>query len=259
MAEEHDKEKEMADTARADAEKRADEQFDQLLKGIDSVKSAIDAANARMDALERSDEDEDDKDEDEHERHHENEDDKDEDEARRMAADKRKDAARADAAEARADAVAKDLEATRKELAALAELVRKPFSDDHRKELTTAQARADAVLQQFGDEAPRPLVGETPRTYRSRIVGMLQMHSDKWKGIRLDGFDDDAFKVVEDQVYADAVSAARRPRDLKAGQMREITERSPTGHITTRFVGTESFVTGFRRPLRRVSRFAVPN
>ena len=54
MAEETNKdiEDKKADAARADAEKRADEKLDMLLKGIDSVKEMMDATNRRMDAFE---------------------------------------------------------------------------------------------------------------------------------------------------------------------------------------------------------------
>jgi hypothetical protein len=247
--------------ARADAEKRADEQFDMLLKGIDSVRAALDAANSRMDALEKErkdadkDEDEDDEgsEEKDKDKDDKNEDDRDSTQAKQLAADAKK---RADSAERQNRELQEQLKALQASLSGLESMVRKPFSDEHRGELTSAQARADSVMQQFGEEAPRFMVGETPRTYRQRLAAMLQKYSDKWKDIRLDAItDDSAFKVIEDQVYADAVASARRPRGMKPGTLREITRRSPSGHIITEFAGTDSFVTQFRRPLRRVGRF----
>jgi hypothetical protein len=262
----------MAEKTEAEMEKekvdaaRADEQFDELLKGIDSVKAAIDAANSRMDAMEKMDQSEDDPDEDKDEDEsdkdeHSHGEDEDPTEARRVAADRRKADARVDSiradAERRFAAQEAELKATRETLQRLESMIRQPHTDGHRVELTSAQARADSVMQQFGEEAPRFMVGETPRTYRNRLAAMMQAHSDKWKDIRLDSFDDAAFKVVEEQIYADAVSAARRPKGLEAGRMREITKRSPSGHLITEFHGQDSFVTGFRRPLRRVRAFNV--
>lgn len=280
MAEESGKEKEVSDSARADADKRADEMFDKMLKGIDSIRSDVGAAFKRLDAIEeekkadaakadaakadaaaKADDFPEDMKKKEEKKDAEgcDEDTK----AKELAADKAKkdsedddkkeekkmDAARADAVEA-LSVRNRDLE---RRLDELTLMVRRPMADSHREELLSAQSRADEILIQLGKRAPQPMVGEAPLDYRRRVVSDLKPLSPQWKEIKLDSFDEQAFSLAEKMIYSDAVVAAKRPTDIAPGRMREVRKVQPTGHIVTEFYGDSHFVKGFSRKPRRVA------
>lgn len=256
------------DAARADAERRMDETLDIMLKGIKDACERMDGLSKRMDAWEeekkdaaakadaaRKDAEEEDKEESE--------------KAERLAADKkrkdaeeekekeeREDAAKADAA--RADSIGK-LEKTiadqAKALEALQALVRQPIPESHRSELLSLQSRADGVMSQFGERAPQPMVGEAPAVYSRRLADGLKAKSKAWEKIDLFKLQDEAFAIAREQIYADALIAARNPTDLQPGRMREVVRTTPAGHREVSFVGGPDthFVKQFSRPSRRVS------
>lgn len=252
MADEAKKEEEVkADAARADAEKRMDEKFDMLMKGIDAVADSLKQAHARMDAFEGGGEPDGDEapvaeadaggeepvnieiEEDAVDPNMDPE----ASEPEPLAADSRRDSRRR--SDARVDSLQKQLEEQRRTIEALSRLVRQPIPDAHRAELAQIQSRADSVLIQMGKRAEPPLVGESPGQYRRRMASVLQPHSRQWKGVRLDALQDEAFTIAENQIFADAVVAARSPSDLERGSIRAVRRTMESGHIETTFVGGE--------------------
>lgn len=143
----------------------------------------------------------------------------------------------------KADAVARD---TRDhELAArLAKVeARLPLAmtDAELDAMADAQSRADNVFQAFGNRAPRPMDGERLSSYQRRLATALKTHSVRWKDVDLKSFADaTAFKVVEEQIYADALDAAAKPVDIPAGKLRSIVRRDQTGREVTTFHGQPS-------------------
>jgi hypothetical protein len=132
----------------------------------------------------------------------------------------------------------------------------KPRSDDEHAAFADAQSRADAVFNGFGKRAPRPLEGESLFDYRKRMATALKSHSPQWKNAKLTRLDEEIFGPIETQIYADAISAAANPIDLKAGELRMVTKIDPaTGVRTNVFYGSESFVKQMGRPGRRVQSF----
>jgi hypothetical protein len=132
----------------------------------------------------------------------------------------------------------------------------KPRSDDEHAAFADAQSRADAVFNGFGKRAPRPLEGESLFDYRKRMATALKSHSPQWKAAKLTRLDEEIFGPIETQIYADAISAAANPIDLKAGELRMVTKIDPaTGVRTNVFYGSESFVKQMGRPGRRVQSF----
>lgn len=132
----------------------------------------------------------------------------------------------------------------------------KPRTDEEHAAFADAQARADAVYAGFGQRAPRPLEGEGLVDYRKRLATKLKAHSPVWKGVKFSQLPEEAFGIAENQVYADAISAAANPIDLEAGELRAVTKTDPsTGVRTIVFYGKESFVKGMGRPGRRVASF----
>jgi len=117
-------------------------------------------------------------------------------------------------------------------------MIPKDTNDKDFHAITDSQARADEVFAKFGQHAPRPLTGETPRLYERRVVRMLKDHSPTWKGADVaQAFADDAsFAIVRDQVYAEAAKTALSPNTVKAGQLREVV-RKTGGHEIREFIG----------------------
>lgn len=165
--------------------------------------------------------------------------------------DKKDDAAKADAV----SDLRQQIRAQQQTIARL-EAMMKPKSDDEHAAFADAQARADAVFNGFGTRAPRPLEGETLIDYRKRLATKLKSHSANWKGVKLSILPDEAFAVAENQIYADATTAASNPADLEAGELRMVTKIDPaTGVRSNVFYGKESFVKQLGRPGRRVAAF----
>jgi hypothetical protein len=132
----------------------------------------------------------------------------------------------------------------------------KPRSDDEHAAFADAQAKADAVFQGFGKHAPRPLEGEDVMDYRKRLAKDLKIHSPRWSKTKFSRMDDETFGQIEEQVYADATTAAANPVDLEAGELRMVTKVDPaTGMRSNVFYGKESFVKQMGRPGRRVAAF----
>jgi hypothetical protein len=161
------------------------------------------------------------------------------------------------------DAVKSDAVADlRKQIASQQEVITRlqslmqPRSDDEHAAFAEAQSRADAVFAGFGERAPRPLEGELLMDYRKRLATKLKKHSPTWGKVKFSELPESAFKIAEDTVYNDAITAAANPVDLEAGELRMVTKIDPsTGVRSNVFYGKESFVKKMGRPGRRVQSF----
>jgi hypothetical protein len=112
-----------------------------------------------------------------------------------------------------------------------------PLSTEDRDALAMAQARADSVAQHFGEHVLAPLSGESPISYRRRLAAKFQKHSDKLKNVRLDAIDGEAFDVLENQIYADAMIVATSTDVLKAGVLIPHVRHDSAGREITTFTG----------------------
>ena len=142
-------------------------------------------------------------------------------------------------------------------------------SEDENKDAVayaSAQSRADEVYQQFGSAAPRPMLGERIYPYRVRLLREMQHHSRDWKDTDLAALAEMSaksknprpFENVEAAIYADALSAARNPTDLKPGMLREI-KRKLNGREISEFQGEPlAWMNQFMTPLRRAERLSKP-
>jgi len=232
----------MADEDKKTEDKKGDAdagmQLDKVLAKMDEVCGKMDAVNSRMDAFEKKGEDD---------KKADAEDDKKEEkkaDASKKDADdgKEKDGKeKADAAddEKKADAVTTvDLSGISTRLDQLARSIPKSMSDADYHKMADIQARADNVFIALGGRAPRPMDGESLGGYERRLVKDLKAHSARWKDVPVESFADDAaFSVMKEQVYNDAMSAARNPVGLADGTLRAITQPDVTGRQITTFVG----------------------
>jgi hypothetical protein len=241
-------EKAREDKAREDAE--AGEKLDKILKCVDALGEHVGSLAKRMDAYEAKV----DKRKDEAETETEAEAKaKEKAEPRELAADKaKKDAEAMIEAKARKDA--EEREEIRRKIADLDAKLPKQISDADYDAMAEMQARADRIHSAFGDSAPRPLQGETPLAYQRRLINGLKKHSSAWKDIDMSALPHEALKIAEATIYADAMNAARNPTDLAPGVLREVVKTDPvTGQRIITFVGSESFIGGFKAPTRRVT------
>lgn len=256
-----------ADKARKDTEEgtdrvRADaEKLDKVLEGIGNLCGRMDAMEERLNVADKAR-----KDAEEREKMSEEE---------RTKADKaRKDAEEAEASrkredEAKADKARKDAEeATRKkaEEEGIADSVRKMVadavkdlpkadSDPDMPAMADAQARADAVYQGFGKQAPRPLQGETLRAYNIRLMAPFLKHSKHFKDAKLSEVPDSTLPGIMESVYADAAAASMSAEDVAPGKLVERQVKDVTGRVISTFAGDPSaWMRQFRTPMRALKK-----
>lgn len=148
--------------------------------------------------------------------------------------------AKADDATKRADAATAENSTLRDRISAIEKALPKDRSDDDHRSMSGAQARADAVAELFGKQAPRFLSGEGNRDYRNRLVRDFQEHSPTWKAVDVGTLADDAFKIAEEAIYADASAAARNAIGVVDGGLRMVPSRTPGGHSMVTFHGRPS-------------------
>ena len=110
-------------------------------------------------------------------------------------------------------------------------------SPSDRDALATAQARADAVAQMFGDSASQPLHSENPIAYRKRLAERFKKHSAEFKETRLDSIDGATFDLIEAKIYADASAAALEPSNMPDGVLIPIVRRDSSGRTITEYKG----------------------
>ena len=142
-----------------------------------------------------------------------------------------------------------DLNALRKRLAQLEAKMPRDRTDH---DLAADQARADAVYGLFGETAPRPLIGDSRASYVLRNLEKFKVHSPQWKEVDLTpiSVDEKVLNIAADQIYAAAADAAANPASVPEGMLREITTRTRTGHLETKFMGSPSAWMNRHAPMR---------
>lgn len=240
------------ETRMADTEKEKNDAEEHRAKTdatLDKVLSCMDSVMTRMDAFEEREKSRDDAAR------------KDAMTAEEVAADKVRKDAEEDDKKKKADAEAKekeekektdaaraDADETRRRIDAIEAILPKERTDADVRTMTDAQARADSVYALFGKHAPRFMNGESELDYRRRLVREFQAHSPAWKPVDLGALvDSTAFKIAEEQIYADAALAAKDPGGVEDGGLRMVTGTTPSGHREAKFYG---------RPKAWMNRFA---
>jgi hypothetical protein len=125
-----------------------------------------------------------------------------------------------------------------------------------REKFIEAQSKAEAIYHAYGDSAPGPLAGERLYDYRVRLASKYQTHSKKFKDVNLGKCGDPSvLSVVEDSIFADAMTALRAP----AGRLRQVETKDASGRPITRYYGDPGDVWDlFNPPVRYVRRFMTP-
>jgi hypothetical protein len=121
-----------------------------------------------------------------------------------------------------------------------------------RGEFSAAQLKAQRCYQAFNENAPPPMQGEAPLSYRARLAQKFQEHSrHKDVNLALVGCGN-ALRVVEDQIYADAAEALYAGRTAPPGVLIPITKNDAAGRPITKYVGNGFFGDLFAPPVRIV-------
>ena len=121
----------------------------------------------------------------------------------------------------------------------------------------------DAALQQVGQRAPPPVLGQKVNDYRRETLRQLK-HSflpqnHELFPVQMRALPDDALDVIETQVVQASVKEAVNPAHLAPGEIRPIERRDALGNKTIDWIGQESFVKAMTRPGRRVIGFRTPH
>jgi hypothetical protein len=125
--------------------------------------------------------------------------------------------------------------------------------------IRSAQARADAVLAEYGRSAPLPVGDEALFSYRQRLLNETR-GAMKLRPIHLTGWDDGSDETAETCVYVDAMRNAKDPHDLPVGQVREIIKMDRSGRAIHEFVGRSqgTFKTVFGHCIATPMGFGAP-
>jgi hypothetical protein len=100
------------------------------------------------------------------------------------------------------------------------------------------QARADRIYGYHGQQADKPLYGETLNAYRRRLLVPFQQFSPAFKhaDLRVLAVDPAGFNHAEKTILADAEAEGRNPMRVPPGTLREHVE-TRGGHQYTKFFG----------------------
>jgi 8-oxo-dGTP pyrophosphatase MutT (NUDIX family) len=173
------------------------------------------------------------------------------------------DAAEAEENEKKGKEVADSVESLRKQLDELKAQMPKAHTDTDLNAIARVQARADEVMTLLGSRARPILPGESLLSYRRHFVTTLKEHSDRWKDkdLTVVAADEGIFTAIEDQVLTDALSKAKSPAAVKAGELRMTSRSDGMGHTINTFDGTpDAWMTPLAGPVRQYARaFNTPD
>lgn len=152
-------------------------------------------------------------------------------------------------------AAAKHTAPLRADIDRLARMIPAELSIEQRQAFAAAQEQAEVAFQSFGDHAPAPMTGESIGTYKRRLAGKMQQHSEKWKNTKLTSISDDAtLDVIVGDIYNDAAAVARKGVDVPQGQLMPVSRRTPAGHTVIEYRGNPG---AWMRPLAGATRRAT--
>jgi hypothetical protein len=127
----------------------------------------------------------------------------------------------------------------------------KPPPDE--KVMFDMQAEAEAVLSQHGRHAPGFLQGEQDDQYDRRLTYEIQKYAPNFKDLNLYDAQRDAYKILKQQVFNDALQEARHPTNIPEGTLKEVRRKDITGREYSEFYGKPSaWLSMFSAPLKRL-------
>jgi hypothetical protein len=106
--------------------------------------------------------------------------------------------------------------------------------------LQAAQSRADNVAALYGDRVSGPTTGEGELGYRRRLLRGFMQHSPQFKSAHVEAMDSAMLGLVENQVYADAATAARNTANAQPGVLIPRVSTDAAGRRITKYDGDMS-------------------
>jgi hypothetical protein len=113
----------------------------------------------------------------------------------------------------------------------------KPLAEE--RFYTDLQVEAEQVLSRFpGRHAPSPLQGEQLDQYERRLTYEMQKVAPNYKDLNLYETRGDAYKLMKEQIKADALKEARHPTQIPDGELREVVSHDQAGRPTYSYFGS---------------------
>jgi hypothetical protein len=112
----------------------------------------------------------------------------------------------------------------------------KPLPDE--RLYVEEQARAHEALRPFNRHAPPPLQGEQLDQYERRLTYEVQKVAPNFKDMNLYEARGDAYKLLKQQVYADARQEASSPTQIPEGTLREVVSYDASGRPSYSYFGS---------------------
>src|ERR1700722_20791985 len=104
----------------------------------------------------------------------------------------------------------------------------KPLPDE--RFYADLQVEAHQVLSKFpGRQAPPPLQGEQLDQYDRRLTYEMQKVAPNYKDLNLYDVKGDAYKLLKQQIRADAQQEATRPTMIPDGELKEVVSYDQAG------------------------------
>jgi hypothetical protein len=103
--------------------------------------------------------------------------------------------------------------------------------------MKNVQIRCDAALSLYGARATEPTPLESEVEYRRRLLGVVADRTEKYRGSRFAGFDNNSLDALEPLVLAEAQDAARHDANAKPGVLIPMQHRDPSGRTITTYAG----------------------
>lgn len=103
------------------------------------------------------------------------------------------------------------------------------------------QVEAHQVLSKFpGRHAPPPLQGEQLDQYDRRLTYEIQKVAPNYKDLNLYDTKGDAYKLLKQQIKADAQREASHPTDIPEGTLKEVVSYDQAGRPSYTYYGRPS-------------------
>jgi hypothetical protein len=135
----------------------------------------------------------------------------------------------------------------------------RPRTYDDEQQILNLRAKADPVYRDAGRlGAPEPMVSESPRAFRIRMLDDLGRYHKDWSKTSVDCIrDETALSHVEQQIF-DAARKNGPSYGLKDGEIRQLATKTQGGHTVYNFAGNENthFTQQFSRGAKKATFYA---
>lgn len=114
-----------------------------------------------------------------------------------------------------------------------------PPTHEELAKITATEDRADAILQMYGERAPRPLSHEHATPYRLRTLAAMRKHSDLHGDMNLAdrALRGSVLDAIENEIYENARTKAQTGL-VNEGRLVPVTTKDQWGRLHTKYYGS---------------------